>query len=161
MMIYLNFFVSCCFFSNVLLLKSKSFDCPCGIDSAANEDVLKKKFGEDDRIVGGEALPKYSPWYVLLEFKDENSGNVDTCGGTLLNTKWFVTAAHCFCNQEYSRRCGKRRGKKYLVPLKWNLKKTVKVFYDLPMQSNSKYKFVDRFIIHENFKYKYGRKNKI
>ncbi|OCT59097.1 hypothetical protein XELAEV_18001585mg [Xenopus laevis] len=44
------------------------------------------------RIVGGkDAQPSNWPWQVSLWAKGQH-----ICGGTLINDKWAVTAAHCF-----------------------------------------------------------------
>lgn len=43
------------------------------------------------RIVGGQNAPKGAyPWHVLIT----KSGDI-TCGGSLLNDRWVLTAAHC------------------------------------------------------------------
>ncbi|XP_006875036.1 PREDICTED: coagulation factor IX isoform X2 [Chrysochloris asiatica] len=43
------------------------------------------------RVVGGEnAKPGQFPWQVLLKDKNEAF-----CGGSIINEKWVVTAAHC------------------------------------------------------------------
>uniref|UniRef100_A0A3B1JMV7 Coagulation factor X-like n=1 Tax=Astyanax mexicanus TaxID=7994 RepID=A0A3B1JMV7_ASTMX len=51
--------------------------------------------GSDDsgkRIVGGQLQRQGgSPWQVLLRRKDEHG----FCGGTLINQRWVITAAHC------------------------------------------------------------------
>ncbi|XP_018409311.1 PREDICTED: trypsin-like [Nanorana parkeri] len=48
-------------------------------------------FEEDDKIVGGYTCAAYSqPWQVSL-----NSG-YHFCGGSLLNSLWVISAAHCY-----------------------------------------------------------------
>eukprot|EP00058_Branchiostoma_floridae_P004012 XP_002589500.1 hypothetical protein BRAFLDRAFT_88359 [Branchiostoma floridae] len=47
--------------------------------------------GYEDRIIGGfEATPGSVPWQVSLQ----RSGS-HFCGGTLLNSQWVLSAAHC------------------------------------------------------------------
>ncbi|XP_037844800.1 coagulation factor IX isoform X2 [Chlorocebus sabaeus] len=50
-----------------------------------------QSFNDFTRVVGGEdAKPGQFPWQVVL------NGKVDAfCGGSIVNEKWVVTAAHC------------------------------------------------------------------
>lgn len=62
---------------------------PCG-----KIPVLEKRNDSNPqgRIVGGKVCPKGEcPWQAMLKLK-----GALLCGGTLLNTSWVVSAAHCF-----------------------------------------------------------------
>ncbi|UYV70531.1 endocytosis [Cordylochernes scorpioides] len=60
--------------------------------------VQPKSGPEGDRIVeGSEAIPNSWPWQVSLQLTlMEPVGHM--CGGTLVNDRWVVTAAHCFAS---------------------------------------------------------------
>ena len=51
----------------------------------------------DGRIVGGrEAIPGYWPWQLSLQFLRENTTEFyHTCGASLIDPGWALTAAHC------------------------------------------------------------------
>ncbi|XP_054714971.1 chymotrypsin-like elastase family member 2A [Uloborus diversus] len=60
----------------------------CGIRPNKNSPAL-------DRIVGGrEAEPGSWPWQADLQLEQFHP-NGHMCGGTLLNSQWVLTAAHC------------------------------------------------------------------
>ncbi len=47
-----------------------------------------------DRVIGGtSAAPGEFPWQMLL--RRRTPGGFSTCGGSLLNQRWVLTAAHC------------------------------------------------------------------
>ncbi|XP_035223131.1 trypsin-1-like isoform X2 [Stegodyphus dumicola] len=49
-----------------------------------------------DRIVGGRnALDGEFPWQVSLRFTNSFIPPTHICGGTILNQRWIITAAHC------------------------------------------------------------------
>ena len=49
-----------------------------------------------DRIVGGQDASSAIPWQVSI--RSGTSGNNHFCGGTILDSKTILSAAHCFSN---------------------------------------------------------------
>ncbi|XP_072896888.1 coagulation factor X isoform X3 [Hemitrygon akajei] len=60
------------------------------------EHLTKLNYSESDariRIIGGDLCRRgFCPWQVLIHTKN----GYGFCGGTLINNRWVVTAAHCF-----------------------------------------------------------------
>ena len=67
-------------------VEALAVDPKCGVKT-----VNPPPFG--DRIIGGRnALPMEWPWQVSMQ--ERNTSNHE-CGGTLINSQWIMTAAHC------------------------------------------------------------------
>merc|ERR1712180_444381 len=50
----------------------------------------------EERIVGGGATEAHAiPWQVGLVDPGEDGGIKPACGGTIICSKWIMTAAHC------------------------------------------------------------------
>lgn len=78
-----------CLCDTVLLLILTLSVCVCVLCSLAA--ACTAALGLDDKIVGGyECRPHSIPWQVSL-----NNG-WHYCGGTLINERWVVSAAHCY-----------------------------------------------------------------
>lgn len=53
--------------------------------------------GRKSRIVGGQqARPGEFPWQVGFRWQSDYSRTNLFCGGSLIDQKWVVSAAHCF-----------------------------------------------------------------
>jgi len=50
-----------------------------------------KKHPKNTRILGGSDLKEAIPWMVRIKVEEA------MCGGTLINARFVLTAAHCFC----------------------------------------------------------------
>ena len=85
-----------------LILDASSFvgdrlGCDCGKGNYNVRKITKVRSTEPslNRIVNGYE-PNHRPWMAFLEICREGCG---TCGGSILNHRWIVTAAHCFCDK--------------------------------------------------------------
>jgi hypothetical protein len=73
------------------------------------------------RIVGGYDAQRPRPWIAKLNIKE-----IYTCGGSLLNKRYVISAAHCFCMAEGANGFACSNGK----PL-YDVKTEVKVYLGL------------------------------
>merc|ERR1711874_684832 len=69
-------------------------DCPCGNHITGMEHArgMDRVLSQDP--YGTEDLNR--PWLVHITLK-KDSGKMVECTGSLLNMRWIITAAHCFC----------------------------------------------------------------
>jgi len=63
--------------------------------------IGKKATSETTRIVGGEEAKKPIPWMVVLLL------NKEVCGGSLINSRYILTAAHCACAGNHRMYCSR------------------------------------------------------
>ncbi|XP_015908299.1 chymotrypsin-like elastase family member 2A [Parasteatoda tepidariorum] len=81
-------------------------DCGDGTDEeGCNLPLAKVECGKPpiepeamfpDRIIGGqEVIPGSWPWQISMQSRNL-SFNSHSCGGSLINAQWVLTAAHCF-----------------------------------------------------------------
>jgi len=68
-----------------VVVAAQAADPQCGVKSV-NPPL-------NDRIIGGrDALPMEWPWQVSMQAV---GNDYHICGGTIINSQWIMTAAHC------------------------------------------------------------------
>nr|KAF6493373.1 acrosin [Rousettus aegyptiacus] len=95
------------------------------------------------RVVGGQAARHGAwPWVVSLQyFTFHDNRRYHACGGTLLNSQWLLTAAHCF------------REKKQVY--EWRLifgARDIEYGSNRPVKPPMQERYVERIVIHDRYR---------
>jgi len=68
--------------------------CKYKFDKKGKKKKKKRRRSDDQsRIVGGQESEHAMPWMVFITLDESRM-----CGGSLINTQFVLTAAHCFCD---------------------------------------------------------------
>ncbi|XP_060597388.1 uncharacterized protein LOC132751247 [Ruditapes philippinarum] len=87
-----------CRYTEVVTVKCSNSSLPyhiditeCGIIKLGNTKRKKRQL----KVSGGfETIKGMHPWQVTIQRKEEEWSHL--CGGTIINDKWILSAAHCF-----------------------------------------------------------------
>jgi len=161
----------CLLFETMAVLETESFGCQCGKDPN-NEDqniykkhTIKKKkkrkrnrLESQNRVVGGESVKNPNPWFVFIKFQTPGSASWERCGGTLLNQRWALSAAHCFCPyKDVKRPCKKD---KFRLVVDYDLE-MVNLWFGVNIDSigitsdqSDRMRGIKKVIIHEGYDHK-------
>lgn len=103
----------------VALVTGTGNDPNCGIKGPTPPSTLTPIFGSPRIINGDDALPGEFPWQCSIRF----SSNSLHCGGSLINSRFILTAGHCVdTKHQFTVVCG---GNTFLTPSKTEVRAKV------------------------------------
>jgi len=129
--------------------------CPC---ATVKEDVNLewerehsrrrfKRSSDDDRIVGGYTVSQNKPWIARIWVNPKDL----LCGGSLINKRYVLTAAHCVCKKEQGMICNSKGEATY------DVKHWVSVYLGV---NNKKVDYLNK-VLKGDKRYEYGVKSGI